>query len=461
MAKIKYLTRPQIYKVTKEFLAHCKKNVCHGTPSTSDKEVFLWNSDKTLYVKNDEYEVLTQSKIFNSIFEKMNPDMKDYYNKDGIRDSFYAVFSHYVFDEGKSLTVDEWVYDWTNRKKIHTTYCFKIINIPNLKRRVRFDSNIFIDKVSRINLIRTFVKNKRADDQTFLSTVEKKDTALSIRVQGCASDKTFKKAANIAQKVIDCINLAYGLYKYPVQIRKWNVKEQDGYFFPRFCETDAVSFFINDRKKFRTLSFEPSPNLQFVTQDDLIKIQIYVNGMIRLPDLLSENVLMKRYQIAFSWLGQAIRDPLQYRGFLQGMISLDTFLSREKSEIKNQRIMTSDGQSIRLFTSSRRKSEEVDRLTWKKTQVAGIVSFINKGISFSQQEIWDKFMHYGDLRDEIVHDGVTTIDEKEYKTFFTITVNFFMNVFIKIINNNMSTVEDLWLYCHPEIVNKRLESIEK
>ena len=85
---------------------------------------------------------------------------------------------------------------------------------------------------------------------------------------------------------------------YPLQIRKWNVKEQDGYSFPRFCETDAISFFINDRKKFRTLSFEPSPNLQFVTQDDLIKIRDYVDGMIRLPDLLSENVLMKRYQIA-------------------------------------------------------------------------------------------------------------------------------------------------------------------
>lgn len=183
--------------------------------------------------------------------------------------------------------------------------------------------------------------------------------------------------------------------------------------------------------------------------------------MIRLPDLLSENVLMKRYQIAFSWLGQAIRDPLQYRGFLQGMISLDTFLSREKPEIKNQRIMTSDGQSIKLFTSSRRKSEEVDRLTWKKTQVADIVSFIDKGISFSQQEIWDKFMHYGDLRDEIVHDGVTTIDEKEYNTFFTITVNFFMNVFIITINKNISTVGDLWLYCHPEIVNRRLEELEE
>lgn len=60
----------------------------------------------------------------------------------------------------------------------------------------------------------------------------------------------------------------------------------------------------------------------------------------------------------------------------------------------------------------------------------------------------------------MVHDGVTTIDGNEYKTFFTITVNFFMNVFIKVINNNLSTVEDLWLYCHPEIVNGRLESIK-
>lgn len=460
MNKIKYLTRPQIYKVTKEFLAHCKKNVHPITPLTKKEDMFLWNRDKTLYVEKDEYETITQLKIFNSIWEKTNPDLKDFYSKNGISDSFYAVFCHYVFDEGKSLTVDEWVYDWTNRKKIYTTYCFKIINIPILKKRVSFNSNVFIDKVSRINLIRTFVKIKETDDNAILSTVEKNDTALSVKVRGCASEKAYKKAINLAQKVIDCINLVYGLYKYPLQIRKWNVKEQDGYSFPRFCETDAISFFINDRKKFRTLSFEPSPNLQFVTQDDLIKIRDYVDGMIRLPDLLSENVLMKRYQIAFSWLGQAIRDPLQYRGFLQGMISLDTFLSREKPEIKNQRIMTSDGQSIKLFTSSRRKSEEVDRLTWKKTQVADIVSFIDKGISFSQQEIWDKFMHYGDLRDEIVHDGITTVDENEYKTFFTLTVNFFINVFIKIIDKNMSTVGDLWLYCHPEIINRRLESLK-
>lgn len=69
-------------------------------------------------------------------------------------------------------------------------------------------------------------------------------------------------------------------------------------------------------------------------------------------------------------------------------------------------------------------------------------------------------MHYGDLRDEIVHDGVTTIDENEYKTFFTITVNFFMSVFIITITKNISTVGDLWLYCHPEIVNRRLESLK-
>lgn len=36
-----------------------------------------------------------------------------------------------------------------------------------------------------------------------------------------------------------------------------------------------------------------------------------------------------------------------------------------------------------------------------------------------------------------------------------------MNVFIKIINNNMSPIEDLCLYCHPEIVNRCLESLEK
>lgn len=326
MSKIKCLTRPQIYKATEEFLTHCKKNVHSVTPSTSKKKIFLWNRDKTLYVQNDKYEMQTQSKIFNSIWEKMNPDLKDFYSKNSIGDSFYAVFCHYVFDEGKSLTVNEWVYDWTNRKKIYTTYGFKIINIPVLKKRVSFNSNVFIDKVSRINLIKTFVKYKETDDNTILSTIENDDTALSVRVRGCASEKTHKKAINLAQKVIDCINLAYGLYKYPLQIRKWNVKEQDGYSFPIFCETDATSFFINDRKKFRTLSLEPSPNLQFVTQDDLRKIKVFVNGMIKLPDLLSENVLIKRYQIAFSWLGQAIRDSLQYRGFLQGMISLDTFL---------------------------------------------------------------------------------------------------------------------------------------
>lgn len=53
MDKIKCLTRPQIYKVTKEFLAHCKKNVRPITPSTNRKEMFLWNQDKTLYVEND------------------------------------------------------------------------------------------------------------------------------------------------------------------------------------------------------------------------------------------------------------------------------------------------------------------------------------------------------------------------------------------------------------------------
>ena len=46
-------------------------------------------------------------------------------------------------------------------------------------------------------------------------------------------------------------------------------------------------------------------------------------------------------------------------------------------------------------------------------------------------------MHYGDLRDEIVHDGITTVDENEYKTFFTLTVNFFINVFIKIIDRRL------------------------
>ncbi len=111
MNKIKYLTRPQIYKVTKEFLAHCKKNVHPITPLTKKEDMFLWNRDKTLYVEKDEYETITQLKIFNSIWEKTNPDLKDFYSKNGISDSFYAVFCHYVFDEGKSLTVDEWVYD--------------------------------------------------------------------------------------------------------------------------------------------------------------------------------------------------------------------------------------------------------------------------------------------------------------------------------------------------------------
>lgn len=464
MGKIKYLTRPQICKITKEFLAHCKENVRSITPLTNKNEMFLWNRDKTLYVQKDEYEMQVQSDIFYSVLKRINPDLKDRYTKDDISNNFLGVFYYYVFDEKKVLTVDEWVYDWTNRKKIYTTYCFKIANIPVLERRVRFNSNIFIDKVQRIKLFKPYLQDKekfkKEKNELVYSTVEDEDTALAIRVHGCESKKTYKKANDIAQKVIDCINVAYSLFKYPLQIKNWNIKEQESHVFPKFYETDAISVFINNCKKIEALSFEPHPNLQFVTQSDLRNIKIFINGMINLPSLLFENILMKRYQIAFNWLGQAIRDPLQYRGFLQGMISLDTFLSRGKSEIKNQKILTSTGQKVKLFTSSKRKSKEVDRLSWKKVQIADIVAFINKDMSFSRQEIRDKFLYYGDLRDEIVHDGLTTIDENEYKTFFIITVGFFMNVFIKIVKNNLSSAEDLWKYCHPEIINKRLESIE-
>lgn len=460
MNKIKYLTRPQIYKVTKDFLAHCKKNIHTVESSINDEEVFCWNSDKTLYVQNDEYETLTQSKIFNSIWEKMNPDMKDSYSKTAISNSFVDVFRYYVFDESKSLTVDEWIYDLTNRRKIYTTYCFKIINIPILKRRVRFNSNIFIDKVSRINQFKSYLQDKKINDREFLSTIEKENTALVVKVEGYESSKTYKKALNLGRQVIDCINLVYGLDKHPLQIRDWNVKEQEDRRHLKIYETDAISFFINNRKKIGAITFEYNSDLQFITQSDLRKTKSFINIMINLSSKLSWNVLIKRYQIAFSWLGQALRDPLHYRGFLQGMIALDTFLSREKLEIKNQSITTPTGEIIDLFTTHEKKSDNVNRLTWKKVQVADIVSFIEKDISFSQQEIWDKFIHYGDLRDEIVHDGVTAIDENEYKTFFTITVSFFINVLLKIIDSNMSTTEELWLHCHPEIINRRLESME-
>lgn len=55
------------------------------------------------------------------------------------------------------------------------------------------------------------MKIKETDDNAILSTIEKNDTALSVKVRGCASEKAYKKAINLAQKVIDCINLAYGL----------------------------------------------------------------------------------------------------------------------------------------------------------------------------------------------------------------------------------------------------------
>ena len=64
------------------------------------------------------------------------------------------------------------------------------------------------------------------------------------------------------------------------------------------------------------------------------------------------------------------------------------------------------------------------------------------------------------INGEIKAGQTLKIDENEYKTFFTLTVNFFINVFIKIIDKNMSTVGDLWLYCHPEIINRRLESLK-
>ena len=135
MDKIKYLTRPQICKITKEFLVHCKKNVRSITPLTNKNEMFLWNRDKTLYVQKDEYEMQVQSDIFYSVLKRINPDLKDRYTKDDISNNFLGVFYHYVFDEKKVLTVDEWVYDLLIRYK-ESNFLSRIYKIKkNLRRR--------------------------------------------------------------------------------------------------------------------------------------------------------------------------------------------------------------------------------------------------------------------------------------------------------------------------------------
>ncbi|MED7629277.1 UNVERIFIED_CONTAM: hypothetical protein DVV43_12060, partial [Lactobacillus helveticus] len=155
----------------------------------------------------------------------------------------------------------------------------------------------------RIKLFKPYLQDKekfkKAKNELVYSTVQDEDTALAISVHGCESQKTYTQANDIAQKVIDCINVAYSLFKYPLQIKNWNINEQESHVFPKFYETDAISVFINNCKQNEAFSFEPHPNLQFVTQSDLRNIKIVINGMINLPSLLSENILMKRYQIAF------------------------------------------------------------------------------------------------------------------------------------------------------------------
>ena len=62
------------------------------------------------YVKNDSINKVDSTIGYPSTFYTDGRIIR-FYSKNGISDSFYAVFCHYVFDEGKSLTVDEWVYD--------------------------------------------------------------------------------------------------------------------------------------------------------------------------------------------------------------------------------------------------------------------------------------------------------------------------------------------------------------
>lgn len=279
------------------------------------------------------------------------------------------------------------------QKQNSIRYIFKLKNIE-VKRTISVNDDILLCNLN------TFKKKLNFNDE-WKSPFYKKDVILAVKINGEDNFNTYRKAKEIAQKIVNLINFVDGVDRGPYvelkDINFMNTEKGIQYLVKNETISDERDYIWKIRETLEAGldGWQPPYNLT----EEFDKWARLIPEILNSKDDKKENKLKKSLVNSIDWLGRAVADTNPTDAFLETMIALEAIC--ETKDLCNKLI----------------KDEKIERSKAKKqSAIWKQIKVIMNYVCASESVDWKKTYK---LRSEIVHNG-KIIDRNDYKCFVSV-----------------------------------------
>lgn len=418
--------------------------------------------DRNDLIRIDKNRVILFDEIIDTSIDNITQNMLSWTEESnkivekGLKDSLAYITRNSILNGNIKNNVEDYIYYWTNKKRHRITYYFKLKNIIGPSKKINVSKYIFINKACKIKRLKDFIRISKANISSDAIHIKLKpqDTIIAVTILSKhATENLYNKAIKEAKKVVNIINFYFCFDKSKVYLINFENSIPPTFKPTAFVSSEEESFCMMRSKKQTTIyfprSWQESNQYFWLKCDELKDIE---NVFQLFNNMLEEkSEIGIKFRTAFNIIGDAIRNENRADSFLQIMIALDLLLSQESDKIKKRRILLSNDKEIRLLS----KNKANNKVSWKKTQIADIVSYIISLDSENYKSYHLIYLKLGEIRDRIVHDGKRKMNSNYYKILLK-TCILFMEEILSLFkfNSNIKTTDDLWIYCHDYLFKK-------